>query len=99
MSYLRFSLAACLAALTFGFATPGHAARCQKLTFSVNDYGKDGPTRDAKALLDTYIATYMKQKGVAKYSVGKKSVDCELYLDLVVFDEHTCKASANVCWK
>ena len=31
-------------------------ARCRRLSFSVNDYGKDGPTRDAMNLLDKYIA-------------------------------------------
>ena len=73
-------------------------ARCTKLAFSVNDYGKDGPTRDAKDLLDKYIADWTKAKGIKSYTVGKKDVSCELFLDFVVFDEHTCKASALVCW-
>ena len=30
--------------------------------------------------------------------MGKKDVSCELFLDFIVFDEHTCKASALVCW-
>ena len=99
MPTFRLRLAAAFAALSFGLASPVDAARCQKLTFSVNDYGKEGPTRDAQALLDKYIDTTMKERGVAKYTVGKKTVDCELFLDFIVFDEHTCKASANVCWK
>ena len=37
-------------------------------------------------------------KGIKKYTVGKKSVDCKLFLDFIVFDEHTCKAEAPVCW-
>jgi hypothetical protein len=73
-------------------------ARCTKLAFSVNDYGKDGPTKDAKELLDKYIANWTKSKGIARYTVGKKDVACELFLDAVVFDEHTCKATALVCW-
>src|SRR5438874_980564 len=77
--------------------TPATAA-CQKLAFSVNDYGKDGPTKDAKDLLDKYIATWTKEKGIAKYTVGKKDVKCELFLNFIVFDEHTCQASALVCW-
>jgi len=74
------------------------AAKCTKLGFSVNDYGKDGPTKDAKSLLDKYIADWAKTHGVTKYTVGKKDVSCELFLDFIVFDEHTCKATAVVCW-
>src|SRR5262245_59494244 len=73
-------------------------ARCTKLAFSVNDYGKDGPTKDAKYLLDKYVANWTKSKGIAKYTVGKKDVSCELFLNLLVVDEHTCKATALVCW-
>ena len=96
-----FSRIACvmLAAVTAASvaATPATAA-CQKLAFSVNDYGKDGPTKDAKALLDKYIVTWTKEKGIANYTVGKKDVKCELFLNFIVFDEHTCQASALVCW-
>jgi hypothetical protein len=73
-------------------------ARCTKLAFSVNDYGKDGPTKDAKDLLDKYIADWAKSKGIKSYTVGKKDVSCELFLNLIVVDEHTCKATALVCW-
>jgi hypothetical protein len=78
-------------------ATPA-AAACKKLAFSVNDYGKEGPTKDALSLLDKHIAATMAKEGIKKYRVGKKSVDCKLFLDFIVFDEHTCTASANVCW-
>jgi hypothetical protein len=73
-------------------------ARCRRLSFSVNDYGKDGPTRDAQNLLDKYIADWTKTQGIKSYTVGKKDVSCELFLNLVVVDEHTCKATAQVCW-
>jgi hypothetical protein len=73
-------------------------ARCTTLAFSVNDYGKDGPTKDAKDLLDKYIAKWTKDNNVTNYTVGKKDVSCELFLNFIVFDEHTCKASAQVCW-
>jgi hypothetical protein len=78
-------------------ATEAHA-RCTRLAFSVNDYGKDGPTKDALGLLDKYIADWTRSKGIKNYTVGKKDVNCELFLDVIVFDEHTCKASALVCW-
>jgi hypothetical protein len=74
------------------------AAACRKLAFEVNDYGKEGPTKDALSLLDKHIAETMAKEGIKGYKVGKKSVDCKLFLDFIVFDEHTCTASANVCW-
>ena len=73
-------------------------ANCTRLGFSVNDYGKDGPTNDAKMLLDKYIAKWAADHGVKKYTTTKKDVSCELFLDVGLFDEHTCKASAKVCW-
>jgi len=91
------ALWAAAALLAAGMATPASAA-CKKFSFLVNDYGKDGPTKDAKDLLDKYIATWTKEKGIAKYTVGKKDVKCELFLNFIVFDEHTCQASALVCW-
>jgi len=78
--------------------TTSAEARCRRLSFSVNDYGKDGPTRDAQNLLDKYIADWTKAQGIKSYTVGKKDVSCELFLNLVVVDEHTCKATAQVCW-
>ncbi len=79
-------------------AQPAQAA-CQRLAYSVNDYGKAGPTRDAKRLLDDYIKSWTAERGITKYRVGKKTVTCELFLDFGVFDEHTCKAAATFCWK
>ena len=38
------------------------------------------------------------RNGVKKYTTGKKDVKCELFLDFGVFDEHTCRAEASVCW-
>ena len=73
-------------------------AKCTRLGFSVNDYGKTGPTNDAKALLDKYIAKWAVENGVKSYTTGKKDVKCELFLDFGFFDEHTCHAEASVCW-
>jgi hypothetical protein len=90
--------AAAAAAVAFGLMASGADAKCTRLAFSVNDYGKDGPTKDAKELLDKHVADWAKQRGIGKYTVGKKDVSCELFLDFIVFDEHTCKAEATVCW-
>ncbi len=73
-------------------------AECKRYGFTVNDYGKDGPTKDAKELLDKLIASKMSEKGVKDFHTGKKSVSCELFLNFIVFDEHTCTAEATVCW-
>ena len=89
--------AAIAVAATSMFATTAEA-RCTRLAFSVNDYGKQGPTDDAKKLLDTYIAKWAAERGVKQHTVGKKDVTCELFLDVGLFDEHTCKAAATVCW-
>jgi hypothetical protein len=74
------------------------ATNCTRLGFSVNDYGKDGPARDAQDLLDKHIVKWAAEQGIKKYTVGKKDVSCELFLNFIVFDEHTCTASASVCW-
>lgn len=101
MLALRLRHSLCAAALGLLTITPASAAarkQCTTLFYSVNDYGKEGPTRDAQNLLDGYIAKWAADKGVKKYKVGKKDVSCELFLDFGVFDEHTCKATAQVCW-
>lgn len=74
------------------------ARQCTRLAFSVNDYGKEGPTKDAMRLLDSYAKKWTSERGIKAYTVGKKTVSCELFLDFIVFDEHTCKAQASVCW-
>ena len=91
-------LARLIASTLLVAAATAAEAKCVRLGFSVNDYGKDGPTKDAMALLDKHIASWTATRGISKYSAGKKDVKCELFLDFGVFDEHTCKASATVCW-
>lgn len=99
---MRFSVNLCAAlalAATLAIAMTASAnAECKRYGFSVNDYGKDGPTKDAKDLLDKMIAGKMSERGVKDYHTGKKTVSCELFLNFIVFDEHTCTAEATVCW-
>jgi len=97
MSYRSFIPAVAAAVLAVSVAMPANA-KCTRLGFSVNDYGKEGPTNDAKNLLDKYIASWTAERGIKKYTAGEKSVNCELFLDFIVFDEHTCRAEADVCW-
>ncbi len=91
------TFAAAVAAFTFVTTEPA-SAKCTRLAFSVNDYGKEGPARDAKNLLDKYIAQWTAERNISNYRTGKKDVTCELFIDLIVFDEYTCRAEANVCW-
>ena len=86
--YLLSALAA--AALAVTAVSSADASKCTRLAFSVNDYGKDGPTKDALQLLDKHIAQWTAAYGVKKYTVRKKDVSCELFLDFIFFDEHTC---------
>lgn len=74
------------------------AAKCKKFGYSVNDYGKEWPTRDAKNLLDKYIATWMKKNGIESYTTKPKTVECKLFLDVFIFDEYTCRADTTACW-
>ena len=99
---MRGSTKAAAATLALALGAAGLAgdamATCKKMGFLVNDYGKDGPTKDAMDLLDKHVAKWAADEGVTNYTVGKKDVSCELFLNFIVFDEHTCTASANVCW-
>lgn len=97
MSRRVVAVAACFALLSPVLATSAFAA-CKRLAFSVNDYGKEGPTKDALSNLDGYIKKWTSERGIKTYTVGKKDVSCELFLNFVVFDEHTCTAAAQVCW-
>ncbi len=90
-------VSAAVLALSFVFTQQASAA-CTRLAFSVNDYGKDGPTKDAKNLLDKYVAKWAADRKITGYNMGPKDVTCELFLDFIVFDEYTCKAAATVCW-
>ncbi len=91
---MRILIAVLILCLIAGQASAG----CQRLAFSVNDYGKVGPANDAKRLLDVYIKDWTAERGITNYKTGEKTVTCELYLDVVLFDEYTCKASATFCW-
>lgn len=93
----KLSLAVASVFVSMLAAAPADAA-CKKFAFLVNDYGKEGPTNDAKKLLDKNIAEWAAQNGITSYQTGKKTVTCELFLDVILFDEHTCTAQANVCW-
>jgi hypothetical protein len=98
MNFRKISTALTAGTVAVCAAVSPALAKCQRLAFSVNDYGKDGPTKDAKSLLDKYIVTWTGENGIKKYTVGKKDVKCDLFLNFIVFDEHTCQASALVCW-
>jgi hypothetical protein len=74
------------------------ARECTRHAFSVNDYGIEVPKRDAQLLLDKAVAEWAAERGIKNYTIGEKTVTCRLFLDLIIFDEHTCRAEADVCW-
>ena len=94
----KFGLVAALMSLMLVLPVSQASAACQKLGFSVNDYGKVGPANDAKRLLDKYIKKWTAEHGINRYRTGKKTVTCELFIDVGFFDEYTCKAVATFCW-
>lgn len=73
-------------------------AKCKKFGFTVNDYGKEGPTNDAKNLLDKFVAEWMKKNNIKHYRKTPKTVSCKLFLDVGLFDEYTCRADTTACW-
>lgn len=91
------AIAAVALSLIAAHALPAQAA-CKRFGFLVNDYGKDGPAKDAKDMLDRHIKKWTAEKGITNFQVGKKQVKCELFLDVGLFDEYTCTAKARVCW-
>ena len=64
-TFMKLSCAAA-AAMSLALSVDPASAACTRLAFSVNDYGKEGPTNDAKQLLDKYIAKKMAERGVTK---------------------------------
>ena len=80
-------------------AGPLGASGCRTRSFLVNDYGKDGPTADAKRLLADDIASWSKANGLKNTKITPKGVSCTQFLNFIVFDEWTCTASAQVCWQ
>jgi hypothetical protein len=98
---MRGSVCALAASLWLALAGVGASsvrAECRTLAFSVNDYGQEGPKRDALAKLDGHIAAWTTGKGIRAYRTGRKDVTCRVFLDVGLFDEWTCTAKARVCW-
>lgn len=89
--------AAAFLALSLPFAGEA-AAKCKRFGFTVNDYGKVGPTEDAKRLLDEFVAEWMNKNSIKNYRTTPKKVSCELFLDVGLFDEYTCRADTTACW-
>lgn len=89
---------ACAGLATVPTADPA-AAACRTLGFSVNDFGKEVPTRDSRSLLQDYVKRWTKEQGIRRYRVGKTTTTCKLYLKLPILgEEYTCKSQARVCW-
>ena len=90
-------LSASLTASASTLAAAPVKTECKTFGFSVNDYGKKGPTEDAKKLLDKYVADFAQKHRIENYKTGEKTVSCKLFLDFGFFDEHMCKAVTILC--
>lgn len=88
-----------LAFASLGGSTPAEAhGKCKVFGFEVNDYGKKGPTADAKRLLDVHVAKWAKENKIKNYhTASKKTVSCRLFIDVGFFDEWTCTAKQTIC--
>ena len=73
-------------------------AKCERHAFEVNDYGKEGPIRMARENLYKFVEKLKKEKGLKKVRVKESEPKCRLFLDFIVFDEHTCRIEANICY-
>ena len=98
MTKIQKAVVAGLCGLAIFASSVSAHAQCRTLSFSVNDYGKEGPAKDAADLLEKYIVRWTEEKGIKKYRRVPKEITCELFLDVIVFDEYTCTASADICW-
>lgn len=98
MPHLNKTLFAVALSAAFIFTPAIAEAKCKKFGFTVNDYGKEGPTADAKRLLDKFVAEWMQKNGIKNYRTSPKKVSCELFLDVILFDEYTCRADTTACW-
>ncbi len=95
--FTGLAIAATLFMASFLITAPADA-RCKKFGFTVNDYGKVGPTNDAKRLVDKFVAEWMAKNGIKNYRTTPKKVECKLFIDVGLFDEYTCRADTTACW-
>ncbi len=78
--------------------TPAAARTCEWHAFEVNDYGKEGPIRMARENLYKWVDNLKKEKRIKNVSVSERKPKCRLFLDFGIFDEHTCRIEAKICW-
>lgn len=71
---------------------------CHRFAHSTNDYGKIGPTSEAKRLVEVAAENWAAAHKVKRFSLGAKSVKCVLFLDFGLFDEYTCTAEMSICY-
>ena len=71
---------------------------CHRFAHSTNDYGRIGPTSEAKRLVEVAAKKWAADNKVKTFSMGAKSVKCLLFLDFGLFDEYTCTAEMSICY-
>lgn len=71
---------------------------CATLGFTVNDFGKDEPARQATVFLGRLIAETMDKHYIKGWVAGTPKITCTFFTKFMGFDEYTCKAESEVCW-
>ncbi len=69
---------------------------CKGHVFEVNHYGKSG-IELARENLNKYVAELQKKSPRKKIRVIEDEPRCYKFLDLILFDEWTCKIEAAIC--
>lgn len=72
------------------------SSRCEGHIFEVNHYGKSG-IELARENLNNYVADLKKKSPRKKFRVVEDEPQCYKFLDLILFDEWTCKIEAAIC--
>ncbi len=70
--------------------------RCEGHVFEVNHYGKSG-IELARENLNKYVAELKKKSPNKKIRVIEDEPRCYKFLELILFDEWTCKIEAAIC--
>lgn len=72
------------------------SSRCKGHVFEVNHYGKQG-IELARENLNKYVADLKKKSPRKKIRVVEDAPRCYKFLDLILFDEWTCRIDTAIC--
>lgn len=97
-SFMSLCLAASMTLFSAPYTSTPAEAVCQRHAFIVNDFGKEGPIRMARENLYKFVEKLKKEKNIKHIRVKESKPSCFVYLDVGLFNEHTCRIEASMCW-